>query len=72
MRSEFVQILCSGHGHWITVSTINCNFGTVKVYNSLHPALTSGQIASIFYVPKVKKLLSSTKMTPSYILYTCV
>ena len=47
MRSGFVQILHSGHGHW---TTIGCNFGVVKVYDSLHPALTSGikqQIASI-------------------------
>ncbi len=33
---EFVQILCVGQNHWITVSTIGCPQGLVRVYDSLH------------------------------------
>ena len=39
--NEFVQILNLGRSHWITVSSIGCNTGTVKVYDSLNLMLTS-------------------------------
>ena len=29
---EFVQILHTGHGHWVTVSTVRCTHPEVKVY----------------------------------------
>ncbi len=38
---EFVQILCVGQNHWITLSTIGCPQGLVKVYDSLHGKLPS-------------------------------
>ena len=40
-EGEFVQILNLGRSHWITVSTIGCRPGQVKVYDSLHMNLTS-------------------------------
>ena len=33
---EFVQILNTGHGHWVTVSTIGVAHSTVRVYDSLY------------------------------------
>ena len=38
---EFVQILNTGHGHWVTVSTIGCAKGEIFVYDSLPPAMTT-------------------------------
>ena len=36
MTGEFVQILHTGIGHWVTVSTIGMVHPTVRVYNSLY------------------------------------
>jgi len=47
---EFVQILHTGHGHWITISTIGCIHPEVQVYDSLVPAPTSNlfrQVATL-------------------------
>ena len=33
---EFVQILNTGHGHWVTVSTIGVAHSTVRVHDSLY------------------------------------
>ena len=35
MTSEFVQILHTGHSHWVCVSSIDCTPGTIKLYDSL-------------------------------------
>ena len=32
--SEFVQILNVANSHWVTISTIGCEAGTVNVYDS--------------------------------------
>ena len=37
---EFIQILNTGHGHWVTVSTIGCTKGEILIYDSLPPAMT--------------------------------
>ena len=54
-RGEFVQILHTGQGHWVTISTIGCTTGEVNVFDSLPPAPTTdllNQIAAILCTPK--------------------
>ena len=43
----FVQCLNLGGMHWLTVSTVGCPSGTVKVYDSLHMRLSSSVIKVI-------------------------
>ena len=52
---EFVQILHTGHGHWVTVSTIGCKDGDINIFDSFPPAPTTqlmNQIAAILATPK--------------------
>ena len=47
---QFVQILHTGKGHWVTISTIGCTAGEVNVFDSLSPAPATdllNQIAAI-------------------------
>ena len=41
--AEFVQVLHTGRGHWVTISTIGYGKGSseVEVFDSLPPSLTS-------------------------------
>ena len=53
--NEFVQILHTGRGHWVTMSTIGCTAGEVNVFDSLPPSPTTdllNQIAAILCTPK--------------------
>ena len=50
MPGEFLQILHTSQGHWLTVSTIGVERPKVKVYDSLFdslPNLAKAQIASL-------------------------
>ena len=38
---EFIQVRNAGNSHWMTVSTIGCAPGNIRVYDSLHLMLTS-------------------------------
>ena len=38
---EFIQCLNMSGNHWITVSSVGCDAGTIKVYDSMNLALTS-------------------------------
>jgi hypothetical protein len=54
MKTEFVQILHTGHSHWVTVhaTQADCTSGIVNVYDSLHPSLTiklKKQIACLLF-----------------------
>ena len=52
---EFVQILHTGRGHWVTVSTIGCKDGDINIFDSFPPAPTIhllNQIAAILATPK--------------------
>jgi len=40
MKGEFVQVLHSGKGHWVTVSTIGCQTAEIDVFDSMCLALT--------------------------------
>ena len=49
-KGEFVQILHTGKGHWVVVSSLRCQKAEVEVYDSLYPALTQSmkhQIAAL-------------------------
>lgn len=39
--SEFTQVLHTGHGHWITVSTIGTQEAEALTYDSMHPSISS-------------------------------
>ena len=52
---EFIQILHTGHGHWVTASTIGCQEGEIYVFDSLPPAPTAhlvNQIAALLATQK--------------------
>ena len=34
-RSEFVQVLRTGYGHWVTLSTYGCDFGVVNIFEQI-------------------------------------
>ena len=62
--NEFVQILHTGKGHWVTISTIVCTAGEVNVFDSFPPATMTNlldEIAAILCTPK-KKSRSTTLM----------
>ena len=47
-----MQTLNTGHGHWVTVSTIGCTKGKILFYDSLPPAMTGKlrkKIACLLY-----------------------
>ena len=39
IKKEFVQVLHTGRGHWVTISTIDCANGEVDVFDSMPPAV---------------------------------
>ena len=52
---EFIQVLHTGHGHWVTMSTVGCKDREINIYDSLPPAPTShlmNQIAALLATPK--------------------
>ena len=52
---EFIQILNTGHGHWVTVSTIGVAHPTVHVYDSLYSSAGTrleAQISSLIQTEK--------------------
>ena len=50
---EFVQVLNVNGNHWMTISTVGCTTGSVKVYDSMHLKLS----------PRTKKLVADLMMT---------
>ena len=40
-HGEFVQVLNKADNHWFTISTIGCEHGVVRVYDSASPYVTS-------------------------------
>ena len=47
---EFIQILHSGLGHWVTASTIGCQEREIYIFDSIPPAPTAhlvNQIAAL-------------------------
>ena len=50
MRGEFVQVLHTGKGHWVAISTIGCQAAEVDIFDSMCPVLTGAlqrQIAAL-------------------------
>ena len=53
-RGEFIQILNTGAGHWVTISTIGTNHPVVNIYDSVYSTTCDElqrQIASILITP---------------------
>ena len=51
-KGEFIQILNVGKVHWVTISTIDCNPGVIKVYDSGGKYITyrnQEQIAALLF-----------------------
>ena len=49
-KGEFVQVLHTGRGHWVTVSTIGCGTAEMDVFDSMCPGVTDDlqkQIAAL-------------------------
>ena len=49
-KRDFVQIISNGYDHWLTVSTVEAEDGTVNIYDSLYVSVGShvkDQIAAI-------------------------
>ena len=52
---EFVQILHTGHAHWVTVSNIGCKDGEINIFDSYPPVTTThllDQIAALLATPR--------------------
>ena len=41
LTEEFVQVLHTGRGHWVTISTIGCSIAEVDIFDSMPPAISS-------------------------------
>ena len=50
MKEQFIQVLHTGRGHWLTISNIGCATDEVDVFDSMPPAVNASlknQIASL-------------------------
>ena len=71
---EFVQILNTGHGHWVTVSTIGVAHPTVCVYDSLYSSAGTrleAQIASLIQTEEPEISLEFVDVTVQAGTYDC-
>ena len=52
-KGEFVQVFNILGNHWLTVSTVRCQPGSVNIYDSIHstsvPTRTKEQISTIMF-----------------------
>ena len=55
VTSEFVQILHTGHMHWVCVSSVGCKPGEVKLYDSLYHDIIEEEV-----VEQVKYLMADS------------
>ena len=58
MTAESIQLLHTGCGHWVAISTIGYKLAEVNVYDSMRPALTDNlnrQISAILCLPIQKR-----------------
>ena len=52
MPSDFLQIINTGHQHWVTISTMGIEFPGIKVYDSQNdflPTLAKAQVACMMF-----------------------
>ena len=65
-NNEFVQCLIVGGNHWITISSVGCNPGTINVYDSMNcNKLTSnlkGIVADLLHTSNKKFIVQYKKM----------
>lgn len=45
MTTDFVQILHTGNSHWVCVSTIDCDPGTIRLYDSLYNDIIEEEVS---------------------------
>ena len=50
-----MQCLYVRNNHWITVSTVGCTPGVVRVYDSLRMGLSSSAIADVLHAANKRK-----------------
>ena len=55
VTSEFIQILHTGHMHWVCVSSIGCTPGIVKLYDSLYHDIIEEEVTE-----QVKSLMADS------------
>ena len=74
IQGEFVQVLHTGAGHWVTISTIGCGPAEVDVFDSLCPFLNGAlerQIAELLCTEQdvitVRYVMSSYLMLNNYV-----
>ena len=59
-QGEFIQVLNTGQGHWVTISTIGTSHPTVRVYDSLYSCAGThlkAQIAAVLATEKPEFVL---------------
>ena len=64
-NKQFVRILNHPGNHWITISTMDCNPGTVNVYDSMNLPLTNDlevTVADLLCIPEQYIILKHVKM----------
>ena len=64
-NKQFVQILNCAGNHWIIISTMDCNPGTVNVYDSMNLPLTNDlevTVADLLCIPEQYIILKHVKM----------
>ena len=55
VSGEFVQLLHTGHNHWVCVSSVGCPPGTVNLFDSLYHDIISQEVED-----QVKDLLADS------------
>ena len=53
VTGEFIQILDTGHSHWVSINSIGCHEGHITLYDSLYNNIISTEVEE-----QVKSLLS--------------
>jgi len=71
---EFIQVLNTGHGHWVTISTIGTSHPTVRIYDSLYSSAGTrlkAQIAAVMATEKQNLILEFMDVAMQSGSYDC-
>ena len=74
LTEEFIQVLHTGRGHWVTISTIGCSIAEVDIFDSTPPANSSSlqnQIASLLCTKRKNISLRYFNCYQDYLLIVC-
>lgn len=84
VNGEFVQILHTGHDHWVCASSIGCQLGTVNLFDSLYhniiqpevkeqtQDLLGGQLDDLVYIPTQQQTNGSDCGVFAIAIATCL